>query len=146
MASNIENIRVEAMVYANQTSIFIVNCVKMPKASLSLSPLFTRWCFKFTRDHVRYTKISQAEPGFLQKVYLLLKKTTDYMKYSSKITENRVCKDLINWKQTEQACDWIKRKAIRSEKTTIEVVLKKINTFGQKLMSMKSLPALDVAF
>ena len=29
------------------------------------------------------------------------------MKYSSKITENRVCKDLINLKkkQTAQACD-----------------------------------------
>ena len=40
------------------------------------------------------------------------------MKYSSKITENRVCKDWINWKQTEQACDWTERKA------TIKIVLK----------------------
>ena len=29
--------KVEAKAYANQTLIFIINCVKMPKASLSLS-------------------------------------------------------------------------------------------------------------
>ena len=68
MESNIENIQVEANVHANQTSIFIVNCVKMPKASLSLS---MGDVYKFTRDYVRYAKISQAEPGFLRKVYLL---------------------------------------------------------------------------
>ena len=54
MESNIENIRMEANVYENQTSVFIVNCVKMPK------PHWVYLCgdvYKFTRDHVRYAKI-----------------------------------------------------------------------------------------
>ena len=33
MENNIENIRVEAKVYTNQTSIFIVDYLKMPKTS-----------------------------------------------------------------------------------------------------------------
>ena len=31
--NNMENIRVEAKVYTNQTSIFIVDCMKMPKTA-----------------------------------------------------------------------------------------------------------------
>ena len=46
MESNIENTRVEAKVYTNQTSIFIAYCIKMQKpppfnASFVLSAMFT---------------------------------------------------------------------------------------------------------
>ena len=71
--------------------------------------------------------------------------TTDYMEYSSKITENRICKNLIE-KQTEQACDWTERKRIRFEKTTIKAVLKKNQYIWTQINVNDVLPALDVAF
>ena len=37
MENNIENIWVKAKVYTNQTSIFIVNCIKMQKTSALLT-------------------------------------------------------------------------------------------------------------
>ena len=47
MENNIENIRVEAKVYTNQTSNFIVDrTVKMPKTFYLSGDVY-----KFTRDH-----------------------------------------------------------------------------------------------
>ena len=66
--------------------------------------------YKFTRDHT-YAKISQIEPSFFYVTSTYNKTTKDYMKYSSKMAENRVC-EIFNIqyrfsieKQTEQACD-----------------------------------------
>ena len=73
MENNIENIRVEAKVYTNQTSIFIVDRMKMPKnLSLLLSWsvfLSLRRCLQ-VYSWPRYAKFSQTEPGFLRNVYL----------------------------------------------------------------------------
>ena len=39
MDNNIKNIRVEANVYTKQTSIFIVDCTKMPKIVVMITSL-----------------------------------------------------------------------------------------------------------
>ena len=70
MENNIENIRGEAKVYTNQTSIFIVDYMKMPKTSvINASFLSLRRCLQ-VYSWPRYAKISQTEPGFLRNVYL----------------------------------------------------------------------------
>ena len=84
--------------------------------------------YKFTRNHATL------------KFHKPSKTTTDYIKYSSTMAENRVCeffysvlKNKLNKHATEQS-----EKLSDLKKPTIKAVLKTINTFGHKLM--KSLP------
>ena len=95
--------------------------------------------YKFTRDHATLKFHKPSRAFYVTSTYN--KTTKDYMKYSSKMAENRVC-EIFNSVLKNKLN---KRKAIRFEKTTIKAVLKK-NTFGHKLTLTKSLPAFDVAF
>ena len=70
------------------------------------------------------------------------------MRYSSKMTENRVYEifnSVLKIKLNKHAIEQ-SEKLSDLKKTTIKAVLKKINTFGNKLTFKKSLPALDMAF
>ena len=75
--------------------------------------------YKFTRDHATLKFHKPSRVFYITSTY---KKTTkDYMKYSSKMAENRVC-EIFNSVLKNKLN---KRKAIRFEKTTIKAVLKK---------------------
>ena len=112
MEDNIENIRVGAKVYTNQTSIFIVDVWKCQNRQLIIVMisffLSLRWCLQ-VYSWPRYAKFLQTKPGFyVTSTYN--KKTTDYMKYNSKMAENRVCeifnsvlKNKLNKHATEQS-------------------------------------------
>ena len=101
--------------------------------------------YKFTRDHatLKFHKLSRV--FYVTSTHN--KTTKDYMKYSSKMAENRVfeilnsvLKNKLNKRATEQS------EKLSDLKNYSQGRLKKNNTFGHKLTLTKSLLALDVAF
>ena len=102
--------------------------------------------YKFTGDHATLKIHNPSRVFYVTSTHN--KTTKDYMKYSSKMAENRVCeilnsvlKNKLNKHATEQS-----EKLSDLQNLTIKAVLKKNNTFGHKQTLTKSLPALDVAF
>ena len=101
--------------------------------------------YKFTRDH---TTLKFHKPSGVFYVTSTHNKTTkDYMKYRSKMAENRVfeilnsvLKSKLNKRATEQS------EKLSDLKNYSQGSLKQNNTFGPKFTLTKSLPALDVAF
>ena len=85
--------------------------------------------------------------GFFYVTSSYNKTTKGYIKYTSKIAENRVCeifnsvlKNKLNKRATEQS------EKLSDLTNYNQGSLKKNNTFGHKLTLTKSLPAFDVAF
>ena len=123
-----KNIRVEAKVYTNRTSIFIVDRMKRPKTpAYQCHDQFFYLCgdvYKFTRDHATLNFHKPSGVFYVTSTYN--KTTTDYMKYSSKMAENRVheifnsvLKNQLNRHATEQS-----EKLSVLKKPTIKAVLK----------------------
>ena len=66
--------------------------------------------YKLIYSWPHYAKISQTEPGFFYVTSNYIKTTKDYMKYTSKMEENRVCeifksvlKNKLNKRASEQS-------------------------------------------
>ena len=81
MKNNIENIREEAKLYTNQTSILIVDRMKMPKnLSLLMSWSVFYLCgdvYKFTPDHATVNFHKPSRVFYVTSTYN--KTTTDYI-------------------------------------------------------------------
>ena len=84
--------------------------------------------YKFTRDHATLKFHKPSQVFYVTSTYN--KTTKDYMKYSSKMAENRVCeifnsilKNKLNKRATEQS----ETLSDVKKKTTIKAVLKRIH-------------------
>ena len=99
--------------------IFIVDRIKRPKTSAYKCHhqffLSLRRCLQFTRDHSMLNFHKPSRVFYVTSTYN--KTTTDYMKYSSKMAENRVyeifnsvLKNQLNKHATEQLLEDIFRK------------------------------------